>query len=178
MKPVIIAIILTFFVACQNPSADNGSEAQSNESLDQAAINAGILSDPNTIQLEGRFESRNDIGTDKFCATKTENGHYNIGVLAVFGNDSLCEGQGIASLKGENLSVTLFGISRKDEGSCTFTASYDGVVIIFPGDIPQSCAKFCTNRASLSGTQYFQIESGNDAAKQLKGRAFNPLCKK
>lgn len=177
MKPVIIATIFSFLAACKSPLDNNNNETQSSENLDQAAISAGILSDPADIQLEGRFETRNDIGTDKFCAVKRDDLNFNIGILAVFGADSFCEGQGIAQLDGEDLIITLNKGVGNIEEICKFTASFDGLSIQLPGKIPRPCAKFCNNRASLSGTQFFQIENGNAIAKQSNGRNLNPLCK-
>lgn len=174
-----IPIVATFIIltACGGSIEDNSQETQSSADLDQAAINAGILTDPDDIKLEGRFETRSDIGTDKFCAIKTGDEDYNIGILAIFGADSFCEGRGIASLDGENLRVTLNQSSKNISENCEFTASFDGVSLQLPGELPEPCAKFCNNRASLSGTQYFQIENGNDLAKKSNGRELKPLCK-
>lgn len=169
--------IFSFLAACDIPVENNRSEAQPSENLDKAAISAGILNDPDNIQLEGRFESRNDIGTDKLCAIKKEDGVYNIGILAIFGEDSFCEGQGIASLDGENVIISLNKNVSNNREICEFMVSFDGLSIIFPGEVPQSCAQYCNNRASLSGTRYFQIETGNNIAKLSNGRNFKPLCK-
>ncbi len=181
MKPsifmgLIMGLILSLS-ACKNEVEDNSQETQSSADLDQAAINAGILTDPDDVKLEGRFETRNDIGTDKFCAIKTGDEDYNIGILAVFGADSFCEGRGIANLDGEDLNIILNQSSKKISEDCEFTASFDGVSLQIPGVLPEVCAKFCNNRASLSGTQYFQIENGNEAAKKSNGRELKPLCK-
>lgn len=177
MKRLILASFILLISACDSSSEDNSHETQSSEDLDQAAINAGILTDPDNIKLEGRFETRNDIGTDKFCAIKTNDEDYNIGILAIFGADSFCEGRGIASLDGENLRITLNKNINNTDENCEFTASFDGVSLQIPGALPETCAKLCNNRASLSGTQYFQIENGNETAKKSNGRELKPLCK-
>lgn len=162
--------------ACSDDKQNNELETESSADLDQAAINAGILPDPDNIILEGRFETRSDIGTDKFCAIKKGDNDYNIGILAIFGADSFCEGQGSASLKGEKVIISLKNAVKSIDENCEFTASFDGISLQVPGDIPLACAKFCNNRASLSGTQYFLTEEGNEAARKSNGRGFKPLC--
>lgn len=177
MKWMIILTLPLLLAACSGTAEDNSQETQSSEDLDQAAIDAGILTDPDNIKLEGRFETRNDIGTDKFCAIKSGDNDYHVGILAVFGADSYCEGRGEASLDGENLNITLTQSTRETDEVCEFTASFDGVSLQLPGEMPETCAKYCNNRASLSGTQYFQVEIGDEAARKSNGREFKPLCK-
>ncbi len=177
MRRIPIVISFLILIACGVSNEHNSQETQSSADLDQAAINAGILTDPNDIRLEGRFETRNSIGTDKFCAIKTSAKDYNIGILAIFGSDSFCEGRGVASLDGENLSVILNESSKNISENCEFTASFDGVSLQLPGELPEPCAKFCNNRASLIGTHYFHIENGNESAKKSNGRGLKPLCK-
>ncbi len=155
---------------------DTQKETSSSADLDSAAINAGILPDPENILLAGRFETRSDIGTDKFCAIKTSDNEYRIGILAVFGPESKCEGRGEAKLDGEKVIITLKN-EKIDDDSCLFEADYDGISMQLPGNISASCSAFCTNRASLSGTKYFNVEQGNDAAKKSNGRKYKPLCR-
>lgn len=177
MKWIIIFTLSVILAACSYVIEDNSQETQSSEDLDQAAIDAGILTNPDNIKLEGHFETRNDIGTDKFCAIKTGNEEYSIGILAVFGADSYCEGRGEARLDGENLNITLTQSTRETDETCEFQASFDGVSLQLPGELPETCAKYCNNRANLIGTQYFQIEIGNEPARKSNGRDFKPLCK-
>lgn len=176
MKWIIIFTLPLLLAACNGTLEDNSQETQSSEDLDQAAINAGILTDPDNIKLEGRFETRNDIGTDKFCAIKNGDNDYRVGILAVFGADSFCEGRGEANLDGENLNISLNQSIRETDENCEFTASFDGISLQLPGEMPEACAKFCNNRASLTGTQYFQVEIGDEPARQSRGREFRPLC--
>ncbi len=139
--------------------------------LDERAKVVGILPDTDNIEFSGRFETRSDLGTDKFCAVKTSKGKYNIGVLAVFGPESKCEGRGTASLNGEKVKITLSG-----KESCSFDAEFDGVGLRFPGAMEAGCASYCSPRASLSGTSYFIVEQGDDNARRALGRDFEKLC--
>lgn len=179
MRQYIASLVFTslLLTGCSDSKPANERKTESSADLDQAAIDAGILPDPNNIKLEGRFETRNDIGTDKFCAIKTGDNSFNIGILAVFGEDSHCEGRGSARLDGEKVLIMLNEGREKIDERCEVIAKFDGISMQFPGELPAECAKFCNNRASLSGTQYFLTEEGNESAQKSNGRAFKPLCK-
>lgn len=182
IKRLILLVLFFAILGCNNSENRNHKteETQSSSDLDQAAIAAGILPDTNNIKLEGHFETRNDIGTDKFCAISDGDNRYTIGVLAIFGAESMCEGRGSALLDGENVIIILDETVKNkndDDVTCEFTASYDGITLQFPGEIPESCAKFCNNRASLSGTGYYLTEEGNESARKSKGQKLKPLCR-
>lgn len=152
----------------QSGAADTSAAGRA---LDEKAIAAGILPDPKNFRFGGRYETRSDIGTDKFCAVADGNKNYSIGMLAVFGPESKCEGRGTATVEGETVRITLSG-----KGSCSFEAHYDGVELRFPGKIEAGCAEYCSPRASMSGTHYFMVEPGDAAARQTLGREIDRLC--
>lgn len=139
--------------------------------LDKLAIEKGVIPDPKGLSLEGRFEAQSEIGTDKFCAVSDGSANYRVGFLSVYGPESKCEGQGSASQEGDAIRITLAG-----KGSCSFTASYDGTILRFPGQVPDGCASYCSTNASMSGTRYYFVEPGADAAKRSLGREFERLC--
>ena len=175
-KYIYLPVYTLALMSCGSNDSEGLEETQSSVNLDEAAISAGILPDPDNVKLEGRFETRSDIGTDKFCAI-ADGSDYKVGILAVFGADSKCEGRGVAQYEGEQVNIKLNQNAKGDlEEECEFTASYDGISLQLPGDLPQSCAKVCNNRASLAGTQYYLAEEGNDAARQSNGNKIKPLC--
>jgi hypothetical protein len=144
---------------------DVGSE------LDEQAIAAGIMPNPDEIEFAGRFETRSDLGTDKFCAVSNGSRQFKVGILAVFGPESKCEGRGMASLDGDKVKITLSG-----KGSCAFVARYDGIELRFPGSVESGCAAYCSDRASLSGTHYFMVQPGDEPARKTLGRDIERLC--
>lgn len=165
-------LCLALLAGCSNdpPSAQEiGNDVGS--ILDQQAIEAGILPDLEQIEFSGRFETRNELGTDKFCAISSGARQFKIGVLAVFGPQSKCEGQGVATTGKNSIRITLRG-----KGSCSFDAAYDGVELRFPELIESGCAAYCTDRASLSGTHYFMIQPGAENARRTLGRDIERLC--
>jgi len=166
-----LALAFTFNACGQNPVLIGGDDSEAGAALDAQAIATGILPDPEKAAFAGQYETRSDLGTDKFCAVKNGTNSYDIGFLAVFGPESKCEAKGQATVKGEAVKIRLSG-----EGQCNFIARYDGIELRFPGVVEEGCALYCSERASLSGTHYFMIESGDSAARRTLGRKIARLC--
>ena len=160
---------LAMLAACDS-QPDAAAVGETAEALDDQAVVAGILPDPENLSLAGQFETRSELGTDKFCATGSGS-NFDIGVLAVFGPESKCEAQGSAKLDEEQLRISFRG-----EDSCDFNAEYDGVAVRFPGAMPEGCSSYCTKRASFAGTSYFMIAQGDEDAQRTLGRDIERLC--
>jgi hypothetical protein len=163
-------LLLVGLAACGGGDQKSAPQTDASRSLDEQAIAKGLLPDPEGRALAGRYETRSDLGVDKFCAVGDE-GEFVIGMLAVFGPDSKCEAQGNAEFVGDKVRITLSG---KD--SCSFDAEFDGIQLRFPGDVPDGCASYCSPRASMSGTAYFFTEPGDASARRTLGRDIERLC--
>ncbi len=167
----IVGLAVTL-VSCDQGSSNplsRGDDAGAR--IEEQAIAKGILPDPDNLVFGGRFETRSELGTDKFCAVGNGTNRYNIGVLAVFGPESKCEARGTATITQEKVRIALQG-----EGACEFDAEFDGNELRFPGKIPGTCADYCSDRASLSGTRYFMVEQGDNNARRTLGRDIEKLC--
>lgn len=156
--------------ACGNKDEKSAPQTDASRLLDEQAISRGLLPDPEGRALAGRYETRSDLGVDKFCAVGDE-GEFAIGMLAVFGPDSKCEAQGSAEFADDKVRITLSG-----KESCSFDAEFDGIQLRFPGSVPEGCASYCSPRASMSGTAYFFTEPGNASARRTLGRDIERLC--
>jgi hypothetical protein len=172
LKVALAFSMLALLAACgEDSSAIVGSRSDAGSALDKQAIAVGIMPDPADFEFTGRYETRSEIGTDKFCAVENGSKQFDIGLLAVYGPESKCEARGVAVIDGEKIRITLDG-----KGSCAFNARYDGIELRFPGTIESGCASYCSPRASLSGTHYFMIQPGDDAARNTLGRDIEKLC--
>jgi hypothetical protein len=172
MRILLSLLAFTALSACDGraPSILGGG-SDAGAALDERAIEAGILPDPDNLEFAGRFETRSDLGTDKFCSVSNGARQFDVGVLAVFGPESKCEGKGSATITGDKVRVTL-----KGKDACQFDAQYDGVELRFPGAIEPGCASYCSDRASLSGTHYFMVQPGDEPARKTLGRDIARLC--
>jgi hypothetical protein len=172
LKHHIALICVALLAACgENTPAALGGGNEVGSALDEQAIKAGILPDPDEVGFAGRFETRSELGTDKFCAVSNGAKQFDIGFLAVFGAESKCEGTGTASVNGEKVRITLSG-----KENCAFDAHYDGIELRFPGSVESGCTSYCSERASLSGTHYFMVQPGDTAARNSLGRDIERLC--
>ncbi len=169
----VLLLLMLALSACDSSSLPPalGGDSDTGKKLDERAIAAGILPDPDDIVFSGRFETRSDLGTDKFCAIKQNSKSYRVGVIAVFGPDSKCEGQGTANFDGEKVQINLSG-----KKPCSIPAIFDGVSLQFGGAISEGCESFCNGKGSFAGTSYYMVEQGDDAARRVLGRDVNNLC--
>lgn len=168
----LACLTMLLLTACgENGSAESAQGSQAGSALDEQAVAVGIMPDPDDVDLAGRFETRSDLGIDKFCAVSNGSQKFNVGFLAVYGPESKCEGRGTASIDGEKVRIVLSG-----KGDCAFDARYDGIELRFPGSVENGCASYCSDRASLSGTHYFMVQPGDAAARATLGREIERLC--
>jgi hypothetical protein len=169
MRALALIALLTL-PACEGNEESSAPQTNASRSLDEQAISRGLLPDPDGRSLAGRYETRSELGIDKFCAVGDQ-GEFAIGMLAVFGPDSKCEAQGRAEFAGEKVRITFSG-----KESCAFDAEFDGIQLRFPGTVPEGCASYCSPRASMSGTAYYFTEPGNASARRTLGRDIERLC--
>lgn len=166
--PLVFALVLA---GCgqQQPGPDKPEPEIS--SLEQAAIDAGVIPDVRKVTLSGAFERRSNLGTDSFCAVGNDENGYQIGMLAVFGAEAKCEGLGEAERDGENVKITL-----NSEEKCSFTARFDGVLLKLPGAMPKACASYCSPRAGFNGVSFYLVGEGDAVARSTRGRDIENLC--
>jgi hypothetical protein len=154
-----------------------GDDAAAVTPLDAAAIEAGVIADPEAIDLAGSFADTGGTGTDAFCARGDRKGGYDVGVLVTFGGSSQCEAQGSASLTGEQARISLDRSGKgKPVSGCSFIARFDGNGLALPGSLPSGCLAACSDRASLAGASFALVEPGDGAAATARGRSIDRLC--
>lgn len=171
-----LAVLACLVLAgCSETRADDDEAAVT--PLDAAAIEAGVIADPQAIDLAGNFADTGGAGNDAFCARGDRQGGYAVGVLVTFGSTTQCEAQGVASLTGEQARISL---NRSGKGNaisgCSFDARFDGSGLALPGSLPDGCEAVCNSRASLAGASFALVEPGDDAAATARGRSIERLC--
>lgn len=167
-----LAIVSLVLLAGCNQIAPNGDkDSVEPSSLEQAAIEAGVIPDVRNVSLSGAFERQSDLGTDRFCAVGNDETSFQVGMIAVFGPDSKCEALGEATRTGESVRIILTSEER-----CSFTASFDGVELQFPGQLPESCESYCSPRAGFDGVSFYLVGEGDEVARSTRGRDIERLC--
>ncbi|MEZ5708646.1 MAG: hypothetical protein R3E02_04560 [Blastomonas sp.] len=170
-----VALLSCMLAGCGGLDRQPDTKGQGN--LEQAAIDAGLVVAESELDLQGLYERQSGLGTDRFCAIGDRVSGYRIGVLAVFGRDSQCEAQGRAVQDGARLAITLDrDANGKAVTGCAFETGFDGTNIRLPGNVPNSCAKLCSDRASLAGVSMVLTDTDLAAAQKARGRALKRLC--
>lgn len=154
-----------------------GDDSTAVTALDAAAIEAGVIADPDAVDLAGGFADIGGTGSDAFCARGNREQGYDIGVLVTFGEGSQCEAQGRATLAGEQVQINLSRTGKgKPLSGCSFTARFDGNGLALPGSVPEDCQPVCSARASLAGASFALVQAGDSAAGAARGRSVKRLC--
>ena len=170
-----LALAWLLVAGCSETQAEGDGAAVT--PLDAAAIDAGVIADPQAIDLAGSFADTGGTGSDAFCARGNRRQGYKVGVLVTFGSSTQCEGTGRAELAGE---VARISLSRTGDGDaiagCSFDAHFDGSALALPGSVPAACAAVCGDRASLAGASFALVEPGDAAARTAPGRTIRKLC--
>ncbi|WP_321324566.1 hypothetical protein [uncultured Parasphingorhabdus sp.] len=168
----IAAMLVSLLLAgCGQQQPEEKKNVAELPPLEQAAIDAGVIPDVRNVTLSGAFERRSDLGTDRFCAVGNDENGYQIGMIAVFGPETKCEGLGEAERDGETVRITL-----NSEENCSFSARFDGVELELPGSLPEACASYCSPRAGFEGVSFYMIGEGDAVARSTSGRDFENLC--
>lgn len=171
MKHSVALALALFLAACEPEQPEPDKAVAELSPLEEAAIDAGVIPDVRKVTLAGAFERRSDLGTDRFCAVGNDENGYQIGMIAVFGPAAKCEGLGEAERDGETVRITL-----NSEEKCRFTARFDGVELQLPGELPESCASYCSPRAGFEGVSFYIVGEGDEVARSTSGRDFETLC--
>lgn len=162
MKRVLAALLL--LGGCQGESWPGARPTPS--TLEAAAIEAGIISDPASADPTGLYAR----DRDKICIVPSA-AAFRVGIYADYGNDYFCSGSGEASRSGEALHIDLTSAP-----GCRFDANFDGDRVVIPGVLPDECQKACSRRASLAGLTVERLSDSAAEAAALRDGRGKMLC--
>lgn len=135
-------------------------------SLEAAAIEAGVISDPANSDPTGLYTR----DRDRICVVPSATA-FRIGIYVDYGDAYYCSGQGEATRAGETLHVEL-----ANAPGCNFDAAFDGDRIVVPGRLPDACQKACSPRASLTGLSVERMSDSPSEASALRDGKGRMLC--
>jgi hypothetical protein len=157
---------LLLLAACsEQPQAANTVTDAPSSDLEAAAIQAGVIPDPNHSDVAGLYERE----TDRVCVVPRGDS-YRIGLVVDYGEQH-CGGSGIVTQDGERLGVTFPAAS-----GCSFDARFEGDRIVFPGQVPDACAALCDGRASIAGLRVDRLSDSVSEASSLRDAKGRMLC--
>lgn len=167
MKPVL-AIFALLVAGCSHPErkADSGANTAAPVGLEAAAIESGVIPDPNNTDITGLYAR----DTDRVCIVPSATA-FRIGVFVDYGDQQSCGGSGVATRVGETVHLDFTGA----EG-CSFDARFEGDRIVFPGKLPDACQKVCQRRASMAGLDVARLSESVSEASTLRDARGRLLC--
>lgn len=160
MKVLALALLLA---ACSG--GQGAGNAQAPQDLESAAIERGLIRDPDDSDLTGLYAR----DTDRICVVRTGSA-YRIGAHVDYGDRITCSGAGSVERSGATLRIAL------GKEGCTFDAQYDGDRIKFPGTLPDACKKLCARRASFTGLEATRLSESAAEAAAMRDTAGRRLC--
>jgi hypothetical protein len=159
-----IALLLLLAAGCS--PGGSGTKAQQPQDLESAAIARGLVRDPKDHEIAGLYAR----DTDRVCIVPQDGG-YRVGAFVDYGEHIACSGAGALSRVGAVLHVEL-----GRDGSCSFDARIEGDRVVFPAQVPDSCARLCTGRASFSALAASRISEAVSEARALRDPRGRRLC--
>jgi len=162
MRAAFVLLLLAL-AACSG--GKSGGNARQPQDLESAAIERGLVRDPDDSDLTGLYAR----DTDRVCVVRSGSA-YRIGAYVDYGDRITCSGTGSVERDGERLKVAL-----GSEG-CTFDAHYDGDRIKFPGILPDACKRLCARRAAFTGLEATRLSESAAEAAAMRDASGRRLC--
>ena len=134
--------------------------------LEAAAIEAGLIPDPDSVDITGLYAR----DTDRVCIVPAPE-DYRIGIVVEYGDDLNCTASGTVTRNGETL-----GIDLPAAPGCSFKARYEGDRIVFPPEVPAACAKLCQGRASIAAVDVSRMSESASEASALRNPKGENVC--
>ena len=171
MKKLLVAALL--LASC---SGSNDPERKvGGNSAAAAAQNDGTSPGPGAPQalttLTGLYEGSGQEPRHQMCVVKGQAGDQRFGLIVWGGNQHSCSGSGTVTRTGNRLRLAMTG-----DSACTIEASISGKTIKLPQTVPQGCAYYCGQRATLGGAELTQQGTTEQAAMRAKDLVGEPLC--
>lgn len=158
---------LLLLAACSRDAAPAGKNVGAPATgLEAAAIQAGVIHDPNDADLTGLYAR----DTDRVCIVPGAH-DYRIGVYVAYDEHENCGGSGTATRAGDTIHVDM----DQTEG-CSFDARFEGDRLVFPARVPDACRKICLHRASLAALDVDRLSESVSEAATLRDGKGRLLC--
>ncbi len=132
--------------------------------LEQTAIDAGLVAEADTLSPVGLYRQRHEAGLDSLCVVGGKGGETRFGLEATFGRGVDCHGRGTLVRSRDRLMLTFAG------SACRIEVTYEGDQVTFPGTIDAACSHLCTERGSLEGVSFPRVSREDSVARVARAQ--------
>lgn len=160
---LLVAMLTAGCTADQVPE-ENGAAEGSGQVADRLVTRPERL-----VRLTGLYEGPGPEARNQLCIVEGREAEFGIVVWGAAGH--ACSGAGTVRRNGDRLRFAMAG-----DSACTIDAGIDGRSIVFPDDVPSTCAYYCGARASFAGTRLTQRGASVEDARKAKDPVGEPLC--
>ncbi len=169
MKKLFLAALL---LASCSPSGE-GNQQSSTAAAPKAAEPKGgeRPKEGRLASLTGLYEGGKGEPRNQMCVIDGKGGEQRFGLIVWGANQHSCMGSGTISREGDRLRLAMAG-----DSACTIEATVSGTTVRLPSSVPEGCAYYCGQRATLGGAELSQQETGKDAAMRAKDLVGEALC--
>ena len=123
--------------------------------------------------LEGHYQgSEKTRPGDRLCMIEEGDNAARFAFVTLGEGRAACSGLGRAQRSADTLTLTLEG-----DGECEFEARIEAGRITFPQSVPDGCAYYCSEAASLASRIFDKSAGGLDAARSPRDLVGDPLCR-
>lgn len=126
---------------------------------------------PRIASLIGLYEGGEGERRNQMCVVEGQGGEQRFGLIVWGSNQHSCMGSGTIKREGNRLRLAMAG-----DSACTIEAEVAGNSIRLPATVPQGCAYYCGERASLGGAELVQRGTSEQAAMRAKDIVGESLC--
>lgn len=166
MKRRLLPVLL-LMAGCSDDTPQPLRNATPATGLEAAAIEAGVIPDPDNTDITGLYAR----DTDRVCIVPSATA-YRVGVFVDYGDQVSCGGSGTVTRAGEKLQLEFDGVD-----GCSFEARFEGDRIVFPGRLPDACQKLCAQRASMAALDVGRLSESVSEASTLRDGKGRLLCR-
>ena len=168
MKKLFAAALL---LASCSSSGDADQKSEGNTAGPSARQGAPQDAPGSLATLIGLYEGGGREPRHQMCVVQGQGSEQRFGLIVWGGNLHSCSGSGVITREGSRLRLAMAG-----DSACTIDATISGKTIKLPDTVPEGCAYYCGQRASLRGAELVQSGTTEQAAKRAKDLVGEPLC--
>ena len=171
MKKLFLSVLLLASCSPSSDDADRQGGGGRAKAPEPSAAPGPRGSTSELAALAGLYEGGEGAQRHQMCVVERRAGEQRFGLIVWGENQHSCMGSGTISREGDRVRLAMAG-----DSACTIEATVSGNSIRLPTAVPQGCAYYCGQRASLGGALLTQQGTSEEAAMRAKDLVGEPLC--